>query len=773
MYSPIIELPTGEICFLNGQYLFFYDNVRFKKVKLPSGVGDFSTGNGIFYSSLNNQVVVFAMNENYVYHHAVVSYDIAKKSFIKINFPLIAADFRFSPSYFDDAAQCYYGVGIHNNGIAEDAFRFKNGKYEKLFENESKEGISFNKLNDKLVSFNFYDKQNNWQTYIKNANGEFEQWYYFNSNQELKIVKPIKEDHLIFSGSKVYYLEKNRKEIRKIGEGFGAGERTASSKNRKLLWMATEKGLLQFTNNGIQYFDEKDAEYIWSVTEDNQKNIWMLPYGTPMKVFDGKIFRTEKRHENLFPFIGPTQSFVNKLFATHFYYSPFKDKHGGLWLPNETCQIRYSNGKFERINKMPAYFNMYDSENDYVFQGSGKGIYVFSTTKPKEILFLEGGKDLLLYGNYMFLFKDSKKRYWLGGWGGMNRFESIADVFNKKSKEYSHAKKNVPFRGFATMFEDRDGIIWTGTTDGLYYYQESTDSWKQVLPKQIKKVVGLIGAIDEHKLIVGVEEGLMILDRHKLKVDQPALVKLYNYHNGFEGLEPGQNGLFKDSKGRLWVTSGSVLSVIEPGKLDLQNDPLVPYFDKLNSNGNSLLANSEPIVSSENVFRIEVGATGFNRPLNTQFSFKINDKSWTPWQTSTEFFIPALANGSHQIQLRAKTDGILEVSLKPANIILIVDAPFYKSPNFAMYLGAICTLLFGYFFYAFFKSKYEKRKLAEKEKQINYLQIQTLQAQLNPHFLFNALSSLQNLILKKETTLANNSLTKLASLYFNKAVLWF
>ncbi len=90
-----------------------------------------------------------------------------------------------------------------------------------------------------------------------------------------------------------------------------------------------------------------------------------------------------------------------------------------------------------------------------------------------------------------------------------------------------------------------------------------------------------------------------------------------------------------------------------------------------------------------------------------------------------------------------------------------------------MYLGAICTLLFGYFFYAFFKSKYEKRKLAEKEKQINYLQIQTLQAQLNPHFLFNALSSLQNLILKKETTLANNSLTKLASLYFNKAVLWF
>jgi len=243
----------------------------------------------------------------------------------------------------------------------------------------------------------------------------------------------------------------------------------------------------------------------------------------------------------------------------------------------------------------------------------------------------------------------------------------------------------------------------------------------------------------------------------------PALVKLYNYHSGFEGLEPGQSGLFKDSKGKLWITSGSVLSLIEPQKLDLENTALVPYIDRVNDVS---VGFRQPVglKFTENDLHLLVGANGFNRPMESQYSFKIDSGKWSTWQKSSEYFVSALSNGEHHIQVRAKTEGILEENLIPTKLKIDIQAPFYKSPNFAFYLGIICLFLFSWFLYSFARSRYEKRKLAEKERTINYLQIQTLQAQLNPHFLFNALGSLQNLILKKETSLANMSLTKLASL---------
>jgi hypothetical protein len=62
-----------------------------------------------------------------------------------------------------------------------------------------------------------------------------------------------------------------------------------------------------------------------------------------------------------------------------------------------------------------------------------------------------------------------------------------------------------------------------------------------------------------------------------------------------------------------------------------------------------------------------------------------------------------------------------------------------------------------------------KSKLAEEEQQKNTakLQLNTIRAQLNPHFLFNALSGIQNLMNKNETDNANKYLAKFARLTRN------
>ncbi len=63
------------------------------------------------------------------------------------------------------------------------------------------------------------------------------------------------------------------------------------------------------------------------------------------------------------------------------------------------------------------------------------------------------------------------------------------------------------------------------------------------------------------------------------------------------------------------------------------------------------------------------------------------------------------------------------------------------------------------------KLKEAYKQLEEKKKnELAYLQLKSLKAQMNPHFMFNAMNSIQNLVLKGNKHEAYNYLTKFASL---------
>lgn len=75
----------------------------------------------------------------------------------------------------------------------------------------------------------------------------------------------------------------------------------------------------------------------------------------------------------------------------------------------------------------------------------------------------------------------------------------------------------------------------------------------------------------------------------------------------------------------------------------------------------------------------------------------------------------------------------------------------------------------GFLVILYFIKKRNKKKLAEKEQQKDTakLQLNSIRSQLNPHFLFNALSGIQNLMNKNEIDNANKYLSKFARLTRN------
>ena len=101
---------------------------------------------------------------------------------------------------------------------------------------------------------------------------------------------------------------------------------------------------------------------------------------------------------------------------------------------------------------------------------------------------------------------------------------------------------------------------------------------------------------------------------------------------------------------------------------------------------------------------------------------------------------------------------------------ITIDKESYTKLELFTY-AAIVTFSIGFVFLVilYLTKKSNKKKLAEKEQEGSMikLQLNSIRSQLNPHFLFNALSGIQNLINKNEIDSANKYLSKFARLTRN------
>lgn len=127
----------------------------------------------------------------------------------------------------------------------------------------------------------------------------------------------------------------------------------------------------------------------------------------------------------------------------------------------------------------------------------------------------------------------------------------------------------------------------------------------------------------------------------------------------------------------------------------------------------------------------------------------------TTWQrTDGQVLISALQPGtSYQLEVKY-ADGSGQTSV----YTFYTPALWYQTTWFKVFTGilAICLLLL-----VLFISSTRKNKRALKQR---HLEMQALYAQMNPHFLFNALGSIQGLMNDMQTAKANKYLTGFATL---------
>lgn len=171
------------------------------------------------------------------------------------------------------------------------------------------------------------------------------------------------------------------------------------------------------------------------------------------------------------------------------------------------------------------------------------------------------------------------------------------------------------------------------------------------------------------------------------------------------------------------------------------------------------------LASHENYLHIEFAALVFNNGNRNQYAYMLEgaDKDWVFCGQKNEISYSALKPGTYIFRVKAaSSDGVWgnETSVK-----IIIRPPFYATWWFiSICLALVAGLIYLWNRYRIRQVRKEEELKAVFQQQIAETEMKALRAQMNPHFIFNSLNSIQKYILKNEHLEASQYLTKFSRL---------
>jgi hypothetical protein len=301
-----------------------------------------------------------------------------------------------------------------------------------------------------------------------------------------------------------------------------------------------------------------------------------------------------------------------------------------------------------------------------------------------------------------------------------------------------------------------DGSLWIATNDnGVLQFKngvvDTVINSKNGLSSNICKSVFLAGKY----LWVGTNKGINKIDWTTKKI-------LMNYSTS-DGLASDViNAIYVD-KDTVWVCTPAGLTYFN--EKDIQNNSICNLdLNSIRVSGNEMKPQNLELSYKKNNISFDFTAISFKAAGEITYHYKLDglDKTWQETKQNSLRY-PSLPPGYYVFQLYA-----INKFGKQSDVIQIpftIAAPFWKTIWFWILVAVLGIIGVWYLF----KRRYRKiqQQLEEKNrttKRIAELEQTALRAQMNPHFIFNCLSSIQHFVLKGDFERANHYITQLATL---------
>lgn len=259
---------------------------------------------------------------------------------------------------------------------------------------------------------------------------------------------------------------------------------------------------------------------------------------------------------------------------------------------------------------------------------------------------------------------------------------------------------------------------------------------------------------------VGTNRGMVKI---KLKSENDFYINSTDLSKGFLSNEINQ--IFIDDSLVYFATNEGVGSFNIFDVKDVKNEIPI-YIEELSANGVKYSSKKiNHFEHDQNNIRISYKGIYLRGEGDLRYRYKFEgiDNNWN-YTTETQIQFSNLAPGDYIFVLEVQnTDGTF--SQKPTRILFAIDPPFWKSWWFIL-SGIIASLILIALYYKrrIDLIKNEENEKTKTNKLIAESELKALRAQMNPHFIFNAINSIQNYVLKNNTQEAHKYLTKFARL---------
>jgi len=238
------------------------------------------------------------------------------------------------------------------------------------------------------------------------------------------------------------------------------------------LWIGTLNGLVGWHEGKVIEYPELTGKGIVSLLEDHTGTLWAGGAG--------ELCAIRQRTTQCSPVEGGGDRAVLYGDRGNVVYSLYEDKDWRLWVGTELGLWQWTPGPPHRYDARPI------AERQALVQGE-QGAGLIAITGTADRILLQGGSDGM--EQYRIpgerppftaegLLRDHRGALWIG-----TVQDGLLRVQNGTITQFSH-ENGLTGDFVSTLFEDREGVIWVGTINGLDRFREpavSTISTKQGL----------------------------------------------------------------------------------------------------------------------------------------------------------------------------------------------------------------------------------------------------------------------------------------------------
>ena len=311
------------------------------------------------------------------------------------------------------------------------------------------------------------------------------------------------------------------------------------------------------------------------------------------------------------------------------------------------------------------------------------------------------------------------------------------------------------------LAKDENGYIWVGTLGyGLFCVQPDTILHFTTANGLKNDNVNKLLAVPAHGLYIGTHNGL-----HWLPQSNPAKpIRYLGLAQGLPEKEVQDLMVFNDSL--LVATTQGLATIPLPWPKQMPQTTTPHFFVDSLVAGTSTYpykAHSQlELPYNEN--SVSLFLTGINYKQHNQLYYRYRLQNNAPWRntSSRRIDFAALAAGSYEITVQAMVDEY--PSAQTAHLSIRVLPPFWKQWWFLALVQLLFTMLVVGIIYFRNRQKKQQRQL---QSSLANAEQKALKAQMNPHFLFNALHRLHLFILKESPDAVYHYLERLGKLLRN------